>query len=89
MNRNQLTEFYSLKSCEEQEQVDCFIVQAINLSVEGDAIMAAEMLVKAAEIITERIEREKTYKRTTQEMKQHSDDLSVFSCNVGNGGLFL
>lgn len=51
--------------------------------------MAAEMLVKASEIITERLKREKAYKRTTQEMKQHSDDLSVFSCNVGNGGLSL
>lgn len=89
MNRNQLTEFYSLKSCDEQEQVDCFLVQAMNLSVEGDAIMTAEMLVKASEIITERLESEKAYKRTTQEMKQHSDDLSVFSCNVGNGWLFL
>lgn len=86
MNRNQLTEFYSLKSCDEQEQVDCFFVQAMNLSVEGDAIMAAEMLVKAAEIITGRIETEKAYKRTTQEMERFVADVDAIC--VGNGGLY-
>lgn len=86
MNRNQLTEFYSLPSCDEQEQVDCFIVQAMNLSVEGDAIMAAEMLVKASEIITERIESEKAYKRTSDEMERFVSDLSEIS--MSRGGLW-
>lgn len=92
MTMDQLTDFYALTAksdSEAQKQADCFLVQAINLSLEGDAIMAGEMLLEAHRIITERLESEKLHKRTTQEMKQHSDDLSVFSCNVGNGGLFL
>lgn len=89
MNTTQLTDFYALtaKSDREmQKQADCFIVQAMNLALEGDAIMSGEMLLKAHQIITETLERDNEYKRTTNEMEAFVGDLTLL--NRGAGGFF-
>lgn len=56
MTIDQLNDFYALTAKpdrEAQKQADCFLVQAINLSLEGDSIMAGEMLLEAHRIITD------------------------------------
>ena len=89
MTMDQLTDFYALTAKlgrEAQKQADCFFVQAINLSLEGDAIMAGEMLLEAHRIITDTLELDKQCKRTANEMERFIVD--VDSVCVGNGGLY-
>lgn len=56
MTPEKLSEFYCRPSCDEHEVVDELICNAFNLAEEGEAIIAADMLVKAHEIITVVIE---------------------------------
>lgn len=89
MTINQLTDFYALTAkCdrEAQKQADCFITQAINLSLEGDAVMAGEMLLEAHRIITDTLERDKQCKCTAYEMKRFVADVEAIC--VGSGGLY-
>jgi hypothetical protein len=54
MTIDQLTDFYALTAKsdrEAQKQADCFLVQAINLSLDGDAMVSGEMLLEANRII--------------------------------------
>lgn len=87
MTVDQLTDFYALTAkCEReaQKQVDCFLAQAINLSLEGDAIMAGEMLLEAHRVITDTLERDKQCKRTANEMERFV--ANVGEVCVGSGG---
>ena len=89
MTIDQLTDFYALTAKsdrEAQKQADCFLVQAINLSLEGDSIMAGEMLLEAHKIITDTLERDNQCKRTAQEMERFVADVDAVC--VGNGGLY-
>lgn len=89
MTIDQLTDFYALTAkCdrEAQKQSDCFIAQAINLSLEGDAIMVSEMLLEAHKIITDTLDRDKQCKRTDDEMERFIADVDAIC--VGSGGLY-
>ena len=89
MTIDQLTDFCALTAkCDRdaQKQVDCFLVQAINLSLEGDAIMAGEMLLKAHQVITDTLKRDKQHKRTADEMERFVADVDAIC--VGSGGLY-
>lgn len=86
MTIDQLTDFYALKSCDEQWQVDELIVKAFTFSLEGEAIIASEMLTEAHKIITDTLERDKQYRRTTKEMERFISNVDAVS--VGNGGLY-
>lgn len=89
MTIDQLADFYSLTAKsdrEAQKQADCFLVQAINLSLEGDAIMAGEMLLEAHRIITDTLERDKQCKSTAKEMERFVADVDAVC--VGSGGLY-
>ena len=89
MTIDQLTDFYALTAksdSEAQKQADCFLVQAINLSLEGDAIMAGEMLLEAHRIITDALERDNQCKRTAQEMERFIADVEAVC--VGSGGFY-
>ena len=89
MTIDQLTDFYALTAksdSEAQKQADCFLVQAINLSLEGDAIMSGEMLLEAHRIITDTLELDKQCKRTANEMERFIADVDAVC--VGNGGLY-
>ncbi len=86
MKRDQLNEFYSMPSCEEQEQADCFITQAINLEKDGDAIIAAEMLNKAHQIITDKLESKKQCNCSCNELIPFVADVEDLS--AGHGGLY-
>ena len=89
MTIDQLTDFYALTAKpdrEAQKQADCFLVQATNLSLEGDAIMAGEMLLEAHRIIADTLERDNQCKRTAQEMERFIADVDAVC--VGNGGLY-
>lgn len=86
MTIDQLTDFYALTARpdrEAQKQADCFLVQAINLSLEGDAIMTGEMLLEAHRIITDTLERDKQCKRTTKEMERFVADVDAISVRFG------
>ena len=88
MTMDQLTDFYALTAKpdrEAQKQADCFLVQAINLSLEGDSIMSGEMLLEAHRIITDTLELDKQCKRTAKEMERFIADMDAVC--VGNGGL--
>ena len=89
MTIDQITDFYALTAKpdrEAQKQADCFLVQAINLSLEGDAIMASEMLLEAHRIITDTLERDRQYKRAADEMERFVADVDAVC--VGSGGLY-
>lgn len=86
MTIDQLTDFYALTAkCDRksQKQADCFIAQAINLSLEGDAIMAGEMLLEAHRIITDTLEMDKQCKRTTNEMVRFVADVDAVCLRAG------
>jgi hypothetical protein len=64
MTPEKLSEFYCRPYCDEHEQVDELICEAFNLAEEGEALIAAEKLIKAQEIITETLSRDSLCNRT-------------------------
>lgn len=85
MTRDQLEEFFTLPTCNEQGEFDELEAQAISYAIEGDAIMAAEMLVKAAQIVTDTLDCAKQGNHTNDEEIEQYDDSAEF---LGKGGLW-